>query len=166
MNIFYTEPSNFESAYPNTKESIPPSKLGYHTNNKYEGFPPIMSDGRTVTASFQPEAVLNEYLVKEIGVGSNWDYRQYLIKNGKEIMKYNCVQAANDVGYVARYADLQTGSSSYSTPYIYSSTTSNERPKCYQTSDLKDIYLNREQLQSRMIAPEITQAQLYNIRSS
>ena len=165
MSIFYTEPSNFECAYPNMKEQLPPSKLGYHANNKYDGFPPIMSDGRTVTASFQPEAVLNEHLIKEVGVVTNWDYRQYLIKNGKEIMKYNCVQAANDVGYVARYADLSAGSS-YSTPYIYSATTSAERPKGYQTSDLKDMYVSREQLQSRMIAPEITQAELYKMRTA
>jgi hypothetical protein len=104
------------------KEQLPPSKLGYHANNKYDGFPPIMSDGRTITASFQPEGILNEHLVKEIGIGSNWDYRQYLIKNGKDIMRYNCVQAANDVGYVARYTDLSESGSVYSTPYIYSST--------------------------------------------
>lgn len=164
MSIFYTEPSNFESAYPNMKETIPPSKLGYHANNKYDGFPPIMSDGRTVTASYQPEAILNEHLIKEVGLGTNWEYRQYLIKNGKEIMKYNCVQAANDVGYVARYTDLQSGSS-YSTPYTYSATTSVERPKGYQASDLKDMYVSREQLQSRMIAPEITQAELYKMRT-
>lgn len=164
MSIFYTEPSNFESAYPNMKEQLPPSKLGYHTNNKYYGFPPIMSDGRTVTASFQPEAVLNEHLIKEVGITSNWDYRQYLIKNGKEIMKYNCVQSANDVGYVARYADISSGSS-YSTPYTYSTTTSTERPEGYHASDLKDMYVSREQLQSRMIAPEITQAELYKLRT-
>jgi hypothetical protein len=165
MSIFYTEPSIIEHAYPNMKETIPPSKLGYHANNKYDEFPPIMADGRTVTASYQPEAVLNDHLIKEIGVGSNWEYRQYLMKNGKEIMKYNCVQAANDVGYVARYADLQSGSS-YSTPYTYSSTKSVERPKGYQASDLKDMYVSREQLQSRMIAPEITQAELYKMRTT
>ena len=165
MSIFYTEPSKFDCAYPNMKEQLPPSKLGYHANNKYDGFPPIMSDGRTITASFQPEGILNEHLVKEIGIGSNWDYRQYLIKNGKDIMRYNCVQAANDVGYVARYTDLSECGSVYSTPYIYSSTNASARPTGYQTSDLKDVYISREQLQSRMVAPEITQAELYKMQS-
>ena len=153
MSIFYTEPYEFT-------ESPTPIKFGYHTNNKYEGFPPVMSDGRTITASYQPEAILNEHLVKESGVRSNWEYRQYLIKNGKEIMKYNCTQAANDVGYVKRWADLDAGSS-YSTPYLYSSASNSARPAGYQSSDLKDLYLSREQLQARMVAPEITQAELY-----
>jgi hypothetical protein len=161
MNIFYTEPSKFECAYPNMKEQLPPSQLGYHANNKYDGFPPIMSDGRAITASYQPEAVLNDHLVKETGVKTNWEYRQYLTKNAKEIMKYNCVQAANDVGYVKRYADLES-TSSFSTPYLYSSNK-NTAPHS-QTSDLKEIYISREQLQSRMIAPEITQEQLYKMR--
>lgn len=162
MNIFYTEPSKFECAYPNMKESLPPSQLGYHANNKYDGFPPLMSDGRAVTASYQPEAVLNNYLIKEIGIDTNWSYRQYLIKNAKEIMKYNCVQAANDVGYVKRYADLESVST-FSTPYIYKPSATS-RP--YQTSDLKDIYISREQLQGRMVAPEITQEQLYKMKIS
>ena len=152
MSIYSTEPYKFT-------ESPPPSKLGYHANNKYEGFPPIMCDGRTITASYQPEAILNEHLIKEAGVGSNWEYRQYLIKNGKEIMKYNSAEAANDVGYVKRWADLEMGSS-YSTPYLYE-TNSSARPVGYQASDLKDLYVSREQLQARMIAPEITQAELY-----
>lgn len=163
MSIFYTEPSKFNCAYTNN-EKIPPSQLGYHSNNKYDGFPPIMSDGRTVTASYQPEAILNEYLLKEIGVGSNWEYRQYLINNGKEIMKYNNVQSANDVGYIARYTDVVSGST-FSTPYTYSSVSSSNRPTGYHSSDLKDMYVSREQLQSRMVAPEITQADLYKIRT-
>ena len=163
MSIFYTEPSSYTCAYPNMKESIPPSQLGYHSNNKYDGFPPLMSDGRAVTASYQPEAVLNNYLLKEIGVDSNWSYRQYLIKNGKEIMKYNCVQAANDVGYVKRYADLST--SNYSTPFVYSSTTSSARPAGYKKSDLKDLYISREHLESRMVAPEITQEELFKMQA-
>jgi len=151
--------ASIESVYPVTKETLPQSKLGYHANNKYDGFPPLMSDGRTVTASYQPEAVLNEHLLKEIGVSTNWQYRQYLTKNAKEIMKYNCLQTSTDAGYIKRYADL--GSSSYSTPYVFPNSENNQKPVGYQASDLKDIYLSREQLESRMVAPEITQAELF-----
>ena len=160
----YNEPSKFDCAYPNIKEPIAPSKLGYHSNNKYDGFPPLMSDGRAVTASYQPTGVLNEYLVQEIGVESNWEYRQYLMKNGKDIMKYNYVQAANDAGYIQRYSDL--GNSENSTPYLYNSFYDSTKPIGYQTSDLKQLYLSRDQLQSRMVAPEITQAELYTMKSS
>ena len=78
-------------------------------------------------------------------------------------MKYNCAQAANDVGYVVRYSDL--GNTTHSTPYVYSSVTQMERPAGYRGSDLKDMYISREQLQSRMIAPEITQAELFSLRA-
>jgi hypothetical protein len=160
----YNEPSTFECAYPNIKEPIAPSKLGYHSNNKYDGFPPLMCDGRAVTASYQPAGVLNEYLVQEIDVTSIWQYRQYLTKNGKDVMKYNYVQAANDAGYIKRYADL--GNSTNSTPYVYSSMVDSTQPVGYQTSDLKELYLSREQLQSRMVAPEITQEALYKMKAS
>ena len=85
--IFY-EPEKFECAYPKINETIPQSRLGYHSNNKYDGFPPLMMDGRTITSSWQPEGVLNQHLLKEIGVQTNWQYRQYMIKNAKDIMKY------------------------------------------------------------------------------
>jgi hypothetical protein len=161
--IFY-EPEKFECAYPKIKETIPQSRVGYHSNNKYDGFPPLMSDGRSITASWQPEAVLNNYLLKEIDVQTNWQYRQYMIKNAKDIMKYNCVQASNDAGYIKRYEDLHNNSSTYSTPYIVPSFTDNSKPYGYQSSDLKDTYLTREQLNSRMVAPEITQEAMLLMR--
>jgi len=163
MNIFKQEPASVDCSYPNIQQALPPSKLGYHSNNKYDNFPPLMADGRAVIASYQPEAVLNNYLLKETGVESNWQYRQYLTKNAKEVMKYNCVQAANDAGYFHRYTDLV--SSSHSTPYLYPSMTSTAKPAGYQQSDLKELYLSREQLQSVMVAPELTQSELYKVRS-
>jgi len=162
--MFQSEPTSYATAYSNQTESLPPSALGYHSNNKYEGFPPLMSDGRTVTASYQPEAVLNEHLLREIGVESNWQYRQYLTKNAKEIMKYNCIQTATDSGYLKRYADLTSGS--YSTPFIYPSYENKQRPQGYVDSDLKELYLSRDQLQARMVAPEITQAELYKNKTA
>jgi hypothetical protein len=151
----FSEPQKYDVAYPNVKETIPQSRLGYHSNNKYDGFPPLMMDGRTITASWQPEAVLNSHLLKEINVETNWQYRQYMIKNAKDIMKYNCTQSATDSGYLKRYTDLENNS--YSTPYISNSYVDNTKPSGFQTSDLKELYLTREQLQARMVAPEITQ---------
>lgn len=160
----FSEPEKYDLAYPNVKETIPQSRLGYHSNNKYDGFPPLMMDGRTITASWQPEAVLNSHLLKEINVETNWQYRQYMIKNAKDIMKYNCTQSATDAGYLKRYADLEHNS--YSTPYISNSFVDNTKPIGYQTSDLKELYLTREQLQARMVAPEITQEQILQMKNS
>ena len=161
--MFSTEPSSYECAYPTIKETLPQSALGYHSNNKYDGFPPIMSDGRTITASYQPEAVLNNHLLKEIGVETNWQYRQYLIKNAREIEKYNRLQTSTDAGYFKRYGDEPT--KEYKTPYVYKSAESSQKPPGYSSSDLKEIYLSREQLQSRMVAPQLTQAELYQKRT-
>ena len=164
--VFYeSEPEKIDNAYPNLKETIPPSKLGYHSNNKYDGFPPLMSDGRTITASWQPEGVLNSHLVKELGIHSNWEYRQYLTKNAKDIMKYNCIQASTDSGYLKRYGELDQ-SATYSTPYVYHDFNDNTKPNGYESSDLKDLYLSREQLQSKMVAPEITQEDLLKMQSA
>ena len=160
----FSEPLKYDVAYPNVKETIPQSRLGYHSNNKYDDFPPLMMDGRTITASWQPEAVLNSHLLKEINVETNWQYRQYMIKNAKDIMKYNCTQSATDAGYLKRYADLENNS--YSTPYISNSFVDNTKPTGYQTSDLKELYLTREQLQARMVAPEITQEQILQMKNS
>lgn len=159
--------TEYEYAYPIFQSTSvpPPSKLGYHTNNKYDNFPPLMSDGRAVTASWQPEAVLNEYLIKNMEIKSNWQYRQYLTKNAKEIMKYNCSQLATDAGYLKRYTDLE--SNTISTPHSFKSLADNSNPVDYQQqkSDLKELYLSREELQSRMVAPEISQDELLRQRS-
>lgn len=161
MSIFYTEPTSYN--YPIMKEPLPPSQLGYHSNNKYDNFPPLMSDGRTITASYQPDAVLNEQILKAVNVKTNWEYRKYMVDNAKNIMKFNCVQAANDAGYFKRYADLLTDSNT--TPYVYNSTNKTEKPHGYQASDLKDLYISREELQANLVAPEITQEQLFKLRA-
>jgi hypothetical protein len=151
--MFSTDFASYELSYPTIKETLPPNALGYHSNNKYDGFPPLMSDGRTITASYQPEAVLNNHLLKEIGVETNWQYRQYLMKNSKEIVQYNRLQTATDAGYFKRYGDAET--KEYSTPFVYPSIENQQKPVGYSESDLKDLYLTREQLQARMVAPEM-----------
>jgi hypothetical protein len=142
-------PTNYNS---NTEECIPKSTLGYGANSVYPGFPPIMMDGRSITASYQPEAVLNNSLIKELGIQSNWEYRNYLTKNGVDIMKYNYRESSNDVGYFKRYQDTPK---EYNVPFLYPSFINNEMPNGYQNSDLKTMYLSREQLNARKVEPVI-----------
>jgi hypothetical protein len=149
-------------AYPVIKETIPSSSLGYRTNNKYSEFPPLMSDGRAVTASYQPESILNEKLIRSNNIQSNWQYRRYLTQHAKEIMEYNFREASTDAGYFTRHSDLpnrdnNTVTGILSSPYLYSSSTDTSKPKGFETSDLKDIYLSREQLEARRISPVVTQ---------
>lgn len=144
-------------------ELLPRSSLGYTSNNVYAGFPPLMSDGRPIIASYQPEAVVNSDLMKESGVKSNWEYRKYLTANSKSIMEQNFREACNDTGYMQRYTVSErvfNDDKIKVTPFIYPSFLDASEPKGYQSSDLKSLYLTREQLNSRMTSPVVTQAEL------
>jgi hypothetical protein len=154
-----------DNAYPVIKETIPRSSLGYATNNKYPEFPPLMSDGRSITTTWQPESLINDDLIQSNNIRSNWQYRKYLTNNAKDIMEYNFRESSNDVGYYKRPIDLPNIQSNNVTnmngvPYNFSSILDSSKPFGYQTSDLKEMYLSREQLDSRKISPVITQDQL------
>ena len=156
--------SNVDNAYPIIKETIPKSSLGYNTNNKYPEFPPLMSDGRSIVSSHQPEAIINNELLHRNGIQTNWQYRKYLTENSKSIMEWNFREASNDAGYFKRHTDapintmdsLQSGS----TPYLFNSIMDNNKPIGHASSDLKMLYLSREQLNARKISPVITQEDL------
>ena len=162
----------FESlgcAYPVIKETVPQTSLGYHTNNKYPQFPPLMSDGRSVTATWQPESSINADLIQRNGIQSNWQYRKYLTENAKEIMEYNFRESSSDVGYYKRPIDIPSMQSNevsgISSPYNYKDVHDKQRPLGYRDTDLKQAYLTREQLASRQISPVITQDQLLRSQS-
>ena len=124
------------------------------SNNIHFNVPPIMADGRNY-ASWQPEAVINERIQKQEGIQSNWAYRNYLQNNGIQIMKYNNLEACYDLGLDPHYSSSKNPSSNV--PYLYKSTYDSSSPGYnYPTSDLKNPYLSREQLNARMIAPSIS----------
>ena len=145
------------NAYP-SQANDPPSIYGYQTHNLYKDFPPIMEDGRVLVASWQPEAVTNNNLVKLAGVTTNWKYREYLTHNAVGIMKQNQAETMNDIGYVARYA--KAPETPYRPPYSYKSYLDNTTVFGYQNSNLKDLYFTKEQLDARKVSPAITQEQL------
>lgn len=156
-NIF----QSVNCAYPVIKETVPESSRGYTANNKYPGFPPLMNDGRSITATWQPESTINADLIENSGIKSNWEYRKYLTENAKKIMEYNFRESSNDTGYYKRPIDIPSIQTNevkgfHNQPYLYSSGTDNTQPFGYSSSDLKDLYLSREQLASRKIAPVIS----------
>jgi hypothetical protein len=152
---------SIENAYFGIRSVLPPSSLGYHTNNRYEEFPPLMADGRTVQASWQPEAVRNTAILQSNGIKSNWQYRQYLTHNAKEIMRMDMSEAANDVGWYQRYLDVNQEDN-----YPKSLNSSLQEPPLRtpgyidRSTDLKNMYLTREQLQSKLESPVITSEEL------
>ena len=155
MNIFTTIPSlPLTTAYPPVSVTLPKSSLGYDTNNVYPAFPPMMTDGRSLVSSWQPESKLNDELVKQNGIQSNWQYRRYLTQNADEIRKTDFIETANDCGYMYPPSALDTKLGN-TVPYTYTSFQDNSRPFGYADSDLKQLYMTREQLSARKVAPVV-----------
>jgi hypothetical protein len=142
---------DINNAY-NFKIPLMNSTLGYKTNPLQDNFPPMMSDGRSLTAAYQPEAVLNTKLIQENNIKSNWEYRKYLTNNSQEIINQNTQDAFNDVGYYKRFADLSDAKQ----PIVYSSFNDNASQMDRSDSDLKNMYLSREQLNSRKFIPSFS----------
>jgi hypothetical protein len=147
---------SIESAYPIIKETIPQSNLGYNANNRYPGFPPLMNDGRSIIAGNRSETLLHNSIVKQSGEVNNAKYRQYMISNASSIMETDFRNASNDVGYYERFVDQISSNVVGTQPYVYNTIVDNNRPLGYSESDLKSIYLSREQLEARRVAPSVS----------
>ena len=111
------------------------------SNNIHFNYPPIMNDGRNF-ASWQPGAVINNDIKKDAGITTNWEYRNYLMKNADNIIKLNQIEGCNNCGCCPTYNSKQQPN----TPYLYASCLSKDQPFGYENSDLKQLYLSREQL--------------------
>ena len=142
---------DYNSAYP----SFPESTYGFQTHNLFKDFPPFMNDGRSLVASWQQDSVINKNLVESSGVKTNWAYRKFLTENAKALIQQNQAESLNDIGYIARFTAMPPQPSPH--PHFYKSYLDNSTPPGYQTSDLKELYLSREQLNARKMAPEIRQ---------
>ena len=123
------------------------------SNNIDFNYPAIMSDGRNWSI-WQPDAVVNERIQAKEGIKSNWEYRQFLQKNGREIMNYNTQEACYTLGLNPHYDTDSTPSSNV--PYSFKGVFDTNKPGFgYCNSDLKNPYLSREQLNARLVAPSI-----------
>jgi len=123
------------------------------SNNINFNFPPIMSDGRN-WAQWSPDAVVNERIQNKEGINTNWNYRQYLQKNGLQIMNFNTEEACYTLGLDPHIKTDRTPSDNV--PLRFKNIFDTSRPGYgYCNSDLKNPYLSREQLNSRLIAPSI-----------
>ncbi len=132
------------------------------SNNIDFNFPPIMADGRNY-ATWQPDAVVNERIQRNEGIQSNWQYRQFLQKNGLQIMNYNNQEACYTLGLDPHYGINATPSSNV--PYTFKGTFDTSRPGFgYCNSDLKNPYLTSKQLNARLVAPSINPANIPGVK--
>lgn len=130
------------------------------SHNVYFDFPPVMQDGRNYS-NWQAGAAVNEGIRKSNGIRSNWEYRQYLTHHADHIIKTNMMDAANEAGH-APFTQNAEQREQRNVPFMYASVSDQRKPFGYEDSDLKSIYLSRNELQARMIAPSISQDQLKN----
>jgi len=154
------EPMNI--AYPIIKETVPMTALGYKTNNKYPEFPPLMNDGRSVTTTWQSESVVNEDLKTRNNITSNWEYRRYLTQNAKSVMEDSFKDSSNDIGYYKRPTDLPN----IQTNKVAGPSQMSSGPTVSQSSDLKEMYMSREQLEARNVSHVLTQEEMLRLQTS
>lgn len=157
-DAFSKSPDDFKYV---SQPNIPESILGYGTNPHHSKFPPRMTDGRSIISSWHPESTMNDEIIKSNGITSNWEYRKYLTNNGYNIMTSNFKDACNDTGYTYQ-SNFSTSRPTESKSFIDVNDTN--QPFGYHDSDLKQLYLSREQLDSRKVSPMVTQAELMSMR--
>lgn len=131
------------------------------SNNIHNDFPPLMSDGR-LYSNFDPSCKANDYLKNQQNLTSNYDYRQYLINNGKNIIENNKKNAQFSCGApILNYDNTKNTNNKY----LYKNLNDQTQPFGYEHSDLKNLYLNRQQLLNNAMAPIMTQEQLLLYKS-
>ena len=74
-------------------------------------------------------------------IKTNYDYKQYLIKNGLNIMEKILILQINAT------KSCPNPSTYYNNKYIYKNCSDQTQPYGYETSDLKKMYLSRNDLQ-------------------
>tara|TARA_Y100001970_G_C14249837_1_gene870991 strand:+ start:530 stop:931 length:402 start_codon:yes stop_codon:yes gene_type:complete len=121
------------------------------SNNIYYNFPPNMEDGRNFT-NYNSASTINQNLNTN-NLTSN-KYRQYLINNTDIIISQNQKASCDECGYCQYPKRLPCK------PYIFSSCSDKSVPMGYETSDLKNKYLQKCELESRKIAPVINANQI------
>ena len=105
-------------------------------------------------ALWQPDSSTNRKIQVDTGISSNWKYRQYMQQNAKEIMKYNTMQTINASGN--NPYTLLNNEPVDNTPFLYKSIHDMSSPSIkINDSDLKQNYMTKEQMKSKMIAPSI-----------
>lgn len=130
------------------------------SNNIHFNSPPIMMDGRNFS-SWKPESTINQQIRMDHNIHSNWSYRQYLTTNASDIMNLNRSEYCQELGLPTHFFSLQTPASNV--PILMKSNFNTLSPGYgYFDSDLKNPYLSREQLEARLVAPNLIPSPSYS----
>jgi hypothetical protein len=101
--------------------------------------------------------MVNESFLDKNEIKSNWQYRKYLMDNSVQIQQKLFTDAMSDVGY---YSLRNESENQFIPPTLYRTFTEPMTHRNRESSDLKDTYLSREQLQSNKTIESFTQAEI------
>ena len=124
-------------------------------NNIHNDFPPLMNDS-TLFTDWNTCCKTNDKLKKSNGIDNNYNYRQWLINNGNTVMKTNRMNAYNNANVKPNINSMFQKSNKY----IFRDCNDKRQPLGYETSDLKEIYLSKQELNEKLTAPIMTQYDL------
>tara|TARA_X000000950_G_C13893072_1_gene651680 strand:- start:967 stop:1350 length:384 start_codon:yes stop_codon:yes gene_type:complete len=116
-------------------------------NNVYNNFPGVMNDGSIFT-SHKPSGSFNSAIRKAENINNNSDYRKYLQNNAVRIMDFNKQYAYNFNCYFDYNKKTEVVKSG--TPYVFTSKLDKNKPFGYNNSDLKELYLSKDQLNKKL----------------
>ncbi len=120
------------------------------SDNIHYDFPSIMNDGRLFT-NWQPGTEENVNLKKYGAVDNNKKYRKYLVENADSIIKYNQETSFKNTGFAVSLKNVNNNNPRG--PFLFKDPYDKSQPYGYETSDLKNMYLTKTALQSKMFAP-------------
>lgn len=123
------------------------------SNNIHFDYPPLMSDARQYT-NWNSACSQNEAIVNANNIKTSYQYRQYLMNNAGSVMKQNQRIACDECGFCQFKQNVQPQPLG---KYLYKSCSDRTQPYGYENSDLKNMYVTREALQSRLSAPLMSQ---------
>ena len=124
------------------------------SNNIHHDAPALMSDGKLFT-SYKNACDVNKDIRKSNGITNNYSYRKYLQKNALQIMGSNTNSAM-----MCSNKPCSKASSENQNKYFFGDCYDKSQPFGYETSDLKNMHLTRENLSKNLSGPIITQEQL------
>ena len=104
------------------------------SNNIHMGFPALMSDGR-LYANWDAACEMNNALKAKEGIKNNYDYRQYLIKNGSQVMHQNAMAACDNC---CACKENYNKTPRVNDKYVFKSCSDKTVPFGYENSDLKN----------------------------
>jgi|TARA_Y100000389_G_scaffold202492_1_gene247941 hypothetical protein len=130
------------------------------SNNIHFNKPALMSDGKFLS-HWDPDCKANDRLRENLHLQSNYEYRQYLINNGKNIDNKNMLMTQNNCSNSL----FPVGSFTKGAKYLFKNLSDNSQPFGYQDSDLKREYLSRQELNSRLKNTMLTQEELLRLKA-